>query len=155
LGASHTLFLHLTLVPYIATTGETKTKPTQHSVKELRSIGIQPDILVCRSEKTLASQDRAKIALFTNVEERGVVSLPDVNPIYEIPLLLANQGLDTLVTEKLHISPPPANLSEWQAVIDAYRHPVAAVKIAMVGKYTNLADSYKSLSEALVHAGLR
>lgn len=154
MGVRNTLFLHLTLVPYIATTGETKTKPTQHSVKELRSIGIQPDILVCRSEKALVPQDRAKIALFTNVEERGVISLPDVNPIYEIPVLLANQGLDHLVTEKLHLETPPADLSEWQAVVEAYRHPNTSVKIAMVGKYTELTDSYKSLSEALIHAGL-
>ena len=155
LGTKQTLFLHLTLVPYIHTTGETKTKPTQHSVKELRSIGIQPDILVCRSEKALAAQDRAKIALFTNVEERGVISLPDMNPIYAIPLLLAEQKLDDLVVEKLGLQVPPADLHEWQAVVDAYHHPIGSVKIAMVGKYTNLTDSYKSLSEALQHAGLQ
>jgi len=154
-GVKQTLFIHLTLVPYIATSGETKTKPTQHSVKELRSIGIQPDILVCRSEKTLAPHDRAKIALFTNVEERGVISLPDVNPIYEIPLLLSGQGVDNLVVEKLDLLTAAADLSEWQKVVEAYRHPTAIVKIAMVGKYTNLTDSYKSLSEALVHAGLQ
>ncbi len=155
LGARHTLFLHLTLVPYIAITGETKTKPTQHSVKELRSIGIQPDILICRSEKSLTAEDRAKIALFTNVEERGVISLPDVNPIYEIPLLLSRQNLDNLVVEKLNIPAAPADLGEWRQVVDAYRHPLTTVKIAMVGKYTNLTDSYKSLTEALTHAGLR
>lgn len=154
LGARQTLFLHLTLVPYISTTGETKTKPTQHSVKELRSIGIQPDIIVCRSERTLSAQDRAKIALFTNVEERGVISLPDVDPIYEIPVLLASQQLDHLVSEKLELEMLPPDLSEWKAVVDAYRHPQTKVKISMVGKYTNLTDSYKSLSEALIHAGL-
>lgn len=154
LGARQTLFLHLTLVPYISTTGETKTKPTQHSVKELRSIGIQPDILICRSEKSLTAEDRAKIALFTNVEERGVVSLPDVNPIYEIPLLLSRQNLDNLVVEKLDVPAAPADLSDWRQVVDAYRHPLSTVTVAMVGKYTNLTDSYKSLTEALTHAGL-
>jgi CTP synthase len=154
LGVRHTLFLHLTLVPYISTTGETKTKPTQHSVKELRSIGIQPDILICRSEKSLSAEDRAKIALFTNVEERGVVSLPDVKPIYEIPLLLSRQNLDNLVVEKLDIHAAPADLSDWRQVVEAYRHPTSSVTVAMVGKYTNLTDSYKSLTEALTHAGL-
>lgn len=154
LGARNTLFLHLTLVPYISTSGETKTKPTQHSVKELRSIGIQPDILVCRSEKSLNNEDRAKISLFTNVEERGVISLPDVNPIYQIPILLAHQGLDDLVVEKLDLPAKSADLSEWQQVVNNYRNPQSGVTIAMVGKYTNLTDSYKSLTEALIHAGL-
>lgn len=154
LGIRNTLFLHLTLVPYISTSGETKTKPTQHSVKELRSIGIQPDILVCRSEKSLKNEDRAKIALFTNVEERGVVSLPDVNPIYQIPVLLADQGVDDLVIEKLDLPAKIADLSEWQQVVNNYRNPQSSVTIAMVGKYTNLTDSYKSLTEALTHAGL-
>ena len=154
LGAAKTLFLHLTLVPYIATTGETKTKPTQHSVKELRSIGIQPDILVCRSEKALSAGARAKIALFTNVEERGVFSLPDVSPIYEIPVLLSQEGVDDLVVEKLDLQAQTANLSDWEQVVNDYRHPRAFIKVALVGKYTNLTDSYKSLSEALIHAGL-
>lgn len=154
LGTRNTLFLHLTLVPYISTSGETKTKPTQHSVKELRSIGIQPDILVCRSEKSLENEDRAKISLFTNVEERGVISLPDVNPIYQIPILLAGQGVDDLVIEKLDLPAKIADLSEWQQVVDNYRNPRSSVTIAMVGKYTNLTDSYKSLTEALIHAGL-
>ncbi|HVV69375.1 MAG TPA: CTP synthase [Gammaproteobacteria bacterium] len=154
LGAAETLFLHLTLVPYIPTTGETKTKPTQHSVKELRSIGIQPDILVCRSEKALSAEARAKIALFTNVEARGVFSLPDVNPIYEIPVLLAQQGLDNLVVEKLNLKTEVPDLSDWEQVVNNYQNPRAIVKVALVGKYTNLTDSYKSLSEALVHAGL-
>lgn len=154
LGMRNTLFMHLTLVPYIATSGETKTKPTQHSVKELRSIGIQPDILVCRSEKKLNNDDRAKIALFTNVEERGVISLPDVSPIYQIPILLSQQGLDDLVIEKLDLPAKLADLSEWEKVVNAYRNPQHTVNIAMVGKYTNLTDSYKSLTEALIHAGM-
>lgn len=155
LGTAKTLFIHLTLVPYIATAGETKTKPTQHSVKELRSIGIQPDILICRSEQALSKNSCAKIALFTNVEERGVVSLPDVEFVYEIPLLLNQQGVDALVTEKLHLDTKPADLHEWQAVVDAQRNPSSEVNIAMVGKYIDLADSYKSLAEALRHAGIK
>lgn len=155
LGSSRTLFMHLTLVPYIATAGEIKTKPTQHSTKELRSIGIQPDILICRSEQPLSKSARAKIALFTNVEEPGVISLPDVKNIYGIPLLLHDQGLDTLIVEKLHIATKPADLSEWQQVVEAQQHPTSEVTIAMVGKYIDLADSYKSLSEALSHAGIK
>lgn len=153
-GPQRTLFLHLTLVPFIHTTGEVKTKPTQHSVKELRSIGIQPDLLCCRSEKPLAEEHRAKIALFTNVEERGVISLPDISPIYEIPLWLSRQGADNLVVEKLRLTTESAQLKEWRQVVEAWRNPSGTVKIAMVGKYTNLTDSYKSLSEALQHAGL-
>ena len=154
LGAARTLFIHLTLVPYIATTGEKKTKPTQHSVKELRSIGIQPDILICRSEQTLSKVECEKIALFTNVEERGVVSLIDAESIYQIPLLLTDQGVGDLVTEKLHLQTPPADLSSWQRVVDAQKNPDAEVDIAIVGKYTELADSYKSVIEALMHAGI-
>lgn len=155
LGATKTLFIHLTLVPYIATAGEVKTKPTQHSVKELRSIGIQPDILICRSEQSLSASDRAKIALFTNVEAAGVVSLPDVEHVYEIPLLLHQQKVDALVAEKLHLTTKDADLSEWQAVIEAQKNPQSEVNIAMVGKYVGLADSYKSLAEALRHAGIK
>jgi CTP synthase len=156
LGAAHTLFLHLTLVPYLPLVGETKTKPTQHSVKELRSIGIQPDLLLCRSEKILDIEDRAKIALFTNVETRAVVSLPDIKPIYKIPLWLSEQGVDQIVMEKLGIekTQDTVDLSAWEKVVEAYEHPTATVHIALVGKYTNLTDSYKSLSEALQHAGL-
>jgi CTP synthase len=154
LGHQNALFLHLTLVPYIPASGETKTKPTQHSVKELRTIGIQPDILVCRSEKPISKEDREKIALFTNVESRAVVPLPDVNPIYQIPVMLAEQGLDTLVVEKLGLSAPKADMSEWEKVVSAWRNPAKSVKVAMVGKYTDLTDSYKSLSEALIHAGI-
>ena len=157
LGASHTLFLHLTLVPYLPIVGEIKTKPTQHSVKELRSIGIQADILLCRSEKILSTEDKAKIALFTNVETRGVISLPDIHPIYRIPLWLSEQGLDALVMEKLTIKKAhqKTDLSAWKKVVEAYENPINTVKIALVGKYTNLKDSYKSLSEALQHAGLQ
>lgn len=155
LGSQQTLFMHLTLVPYIATAGELKTKPTQHSVKELRSIGIQPDILICRSDRLVPEYVRTKIALFTNVEVRGVFSLMDVPCIYQIPLELHDQGLDQIVVEKLNLSLKPADLSEWQQVIDALNHPQSEVTIAMVGKYVGLADSYKSLSEALVHAGIK
>lgn len=155
LGANRALFIHLTLVPYIATAGEIKTKPTQHSVKELRSIGIQPDILICRSTVPLPNGERSKIALFTNVEERGVISLPDVQSIYQIPMELHQQGLDALVIEKLQIHAQAADLSEWQQVVEAQANPVSQVNIAMVGKYVGLTDSYKSLSEALVHAGIK
>jgi CTP synthase len=154
LGMHHSLFIHLTLVPYIATSGETKTKPTQHSVKELRSIGIQPDILICRSEKPLSTADRAKIALFTNVEKEGVISLEDAKSIYQIPMILHNQGLDDIVVKKLMLTLKPANLSEWQAVVDAQSIRTMTVKVAMVGKYTDLNDAYKSINEALLHAGI-
>ncbi len=154
LGSKHTLFIHLTLVPYIPSSGETKTKPTQHSVKELRTIGIQPDILICRSEKPLPESARQKIALFTNVELRGVISLEDLDFIYRIPLHLRDQGLGELVAEKLGLETPLADLSCWQKVVDAYDHPEHKVRLAMVGKYTDMADCYKSLSEALLHAGI-
>ncbi|WP_131781869.1 CTP synthase [Legionella gresilensis] len=154
LGAQRSLFIHLTLVPYIATSGETKTKPTQHSVKELRSIGIQPDILICRSEKMLSAADRAKIALFTNVEKEAVVSLEDAQSIYQIPIILHEQGLDEIVLRKLSLELKPADLSEWQAVVEAQTIQTMEVKIAMVGKYTELNDAYKSINEALYHAGI-
>lgn len=154
LGPKNTLFLHLTLVPYVSTAGEMKTKPTQHSVKELRSIGIQPDVLFCRSESPLPAQERAKIAMFTNVEERAVISLVDVDSIYDIPVFLRNQGVGELVVEKLGITTPPADLSKWEWVADRYKNPQKEVTIAMVGKYTDLTDSYKSLTEALTHAGI-
>lgn len=155
LGSHQTMFIHLTLIPFISTSGEIKTKPTQHSVKELRSIGIQPDILICRSDTALPKAERSKIALFTNVEERGVISLMNVDCIYKIPLLLHEQGLDQLVAEKLQISTAPADLTEWQNVVEAFYHPETTITIAMVGKYIGLADCYKSLSEALLHAGLK
>ena len=148
------MFIHLTLVPYIATSGETKTKPTQHSVKELRSIGIQPDILICRSEKPLSASDREKIALFTNVELDGVISLQDASSIYQIPLILHEQRLDDIVLRKIGIEAKPADLHEWEAVVAAQKAQKRSIKVAMVGKYMNLSDAYKSLNEALTHAGI-
>ena len=155
LGADRSLFIHLTLVPYIRSAGEIKTKPTQHSVKELRSIGIQPDILICRSEQAIPVSDRRKIALFTNVEEKAVISAVDADSIYRIPLLLHEQGLDDIVVSKLRLDVPPADLTEWKAVIEALTHPVNEVTIAIVGKYVDHSDAYKSLNEALIHAGIR
>ncbi len=156
LGAENTLFMHLTLVPYIAAVGETKTKPTQHSVKELRSIGIQPDILLCRTElQPLPENERKKVALFTNVEESAIFSGVDVDNIYKIPRELHEQGLDEIVAKKLHLDVPQADLGEWDAVVEAMASPIGKVNIAMVGKYIDLADSYKSLSEALTHAGIQ
>ena len=154
LGSQHSLFIHLTLVPYIATSGETKTKPTQHSVKELRSIGIQPDVLICRSSVPMPEDEKRKIALFTNVEERGIITLVDADTIYRIPLEIHAQGLDDLVVDKLNLSCTRADLSEWQRVLQALEHPEETVTIAMVGKYIELADAYKSLNEALIHAGI-
>jgi CTP synthase len=155
LGSRDTLFIHLTLLPYLPTAGEVKTKPTQHSVKELRSIGIQPDILICRSTIPLPEAEKRKIALFTNVEERGVMSLVDVESIYEIPIEIHRYGLDELVIEKLNIQCPPADLSEWENVLKAEQHSVDTVTVALVGKYMHLTDSYKSLIEALRHAGIQ
>ena len=154
-GPEGALFMHLTLVPYIAAAGELKTKPTQHSVKELRSIGIQPDILLCRSEQPLPDSDRRKIALFTNVSERAVISAIDLDNIYKLPTFFHEQGLDEIVLERLHIKAGPAELSEWNAVVDASEHPVDEVTIGIVGKYIDHQDAYKSLAEALKHGGLR
>lgn len=154
-GASQALFMHLTLVPYIKTAGETKTKPTQHSVKELRSIGIQPDILICRSEVELEESERRKIALFTNVEERAVVPLQDADTIYRIPLMLHEHGLDDIICDKLRLEADEADLGEWVHVLDAKLNPLKSVNIAMVGKYMELLDAYKSLNEALIHAGIQ
>ena len=154
LGRERALFMHLTLVPYIAASGEIKTKPTQHSVKELRSIGIQPDILLCRADRPLPASERRKVALFTNVEERAVISAVDVDSIYKIPLLLHEQELDNIVVEKMHIDTGPADLSEWQQVVRDTGRREGKVSIAMVGKYVDLTESYKSLSEALIHAGI-
>ena len=153
-GAKRAMLMHLTLVPYIATAGETKTKPTQHSVKELRSIGLQPDVLVCRSDRTIDIASRRKIALFTNVEERAVVSLPDVDTIYKIPGILHSQGLDDFVMERFGLDCDGADLSEWDRVIDAKLNPKQEVTVAMVGKYMELLDAYKSLIEAMSHAGI-
>ena len=154
LGHDRVVYVHLTLVPYIATSSEIKTKPTQHSVKELRSIGIQPDILVCRSEQMLPGEQRRKIALFTNVAEEAVISAIDVDDLYKIPAMLEAQGLDRIVARKLHLDLPPANLSEWAAIVEAKQNPQGEVNIAMVGKYVDLRDSYISLSESLLHGGI-
>ncbi len=153
-GHDNSLFMHLTLLPFIPTAGELKTKPTQHSVKELRSIGIQPDVLICRADRPVPDDERRKIALFTNVEERAVISAVDADSIYQIPVLLHEQHLDQIVVDKLRIEAPQADLSEWQAVTDALFDPNGEVTVAMVGKYMDLTEAYKSLSEALIHAGL-
>lgn len=155
LGSSNTLFIHLTLIPYIAAVGEIKTKPTQHSVKELRSIGIQPDCLLCRTDHPIPDNEKKKMALFTNVEESAIFSAVDVDNIYKVPNELHKQGLDDIVIKKFGLDLPKADLIEWDNVIDALQHPAGEINIAMVGKYTDLADSYKSLSEALAHAGVQ
>ncbi len=155
MGPQRTMYMHLTLVPYIKASGEIKTKPTQHSVKELRSIGIQPDILVCRSEQPLPEGERQKIALFTNVPEKAVISAVDADSIYRIPVLLHAQEMDELVNQRFNLDLPPADLSEWQAFLDGLDNLQGEVQIAMVGKYVHLTEAYKSLSEALVHAGVR
>ncbi|MGH8033209.1 MAG: CTP synthase [Luteimonas sp.] len=156
-GAEKALFMHLTLVPYIAAAGELKTKPTQHSVKELRSIGIQPDVLLCRSEQPLPDGERRKIASFTNVPEKAVISAVDLDNIHKIPMWLHAQGLDQIVVERLHLdkAAPSADLSEWLAVVDAAEHPIDEVTIAIVGKYVDHKDAYKSVGEALKHGGIR
>ncbi|MBU0499027.1 MAG: CTP synthase [Gammaproteobacteria bacterium] len=155
LGRENALFMHLTLVPYIRTAGEIKTKPTQHSVKELRSIGIQPDILLCRSEQPLPQSERKKIALFTNVSEAAVISAVDAEHIYSIPKLLHAQGLDELVVRQFVLNVPPADLTEWNWVVEGLKHPADKVRVAMVGKYMDLTEAYKSLTEALIHAGIQ
>jgi CTP synthase len=155
LGRERSLFIHLTLVPFIQSSGELKTKPTQHSVKELRSIGIQPDILLCRSDREVPAEERRKIALFTNVEPRAVINVPDVDTIYRIPLLLHAQGVDDIVARKLRLDDlPPTHLADWERVVRAIETAIGAVDIAMVGKYVELTDAYKSLNEALLHAGI-
>lgn len=154
LGSQRALLMHLTLVPYIATAGETKTKPTQHSVKELRSVGLQPDILIVRSDHEIPKSAFDKIALFTNVEPRAVISLVDAPTIYKVPGLLHEQGLDQIVVDKLDLDCPPADLADWQQVVDAQMNPEHTIKLKMVGKYMDLLDAYKSLNEALVHAGI-
>ena len=155
LGHDHVLYIHLTLLPYIPTAGELKTKPTQHSVKELRSIGIQPDVLICRADRPIPEDEKRKIALFTNVEERAVIACLDVDTIYKIPGLLHAQGLDQIVVDKLRMDVPPADLAEWEGVVDAMMNPTGEVTIAMVGKYVDLTESYKSLTESLIHAGIK
>ncbi len=153
-GRQAVLYMHLTLVPYIRASGEIKTKPTQHSVKELRSIGIQPDVLLCRAEQPIPDEERRKIALFTNVEEQAVISANDADDIYRIPLMLHEQGLDEIVAAKLGLDLPPAKLGEWQRVVEAKMSPLQEVHVAMVGKYMDLKDAYISLTEALIHAGI-
>ena len=155
IGRERALFIHLTLVPFLGPAGEVKTKPTQHSVKELRSIGIQPDILICRSDRKLPNNERAKIALFTNVEEKAVISLPDVDSIYKIPALLKSQELDNFVCRRFHLDCPEADLVEWEQVLYQESNPTGEVTIGMVGKYIELPDAYKSVNEALKHAGLK
>ncbi|MCD8547256.1 MAG: CTP synthase [Aeromonadaceae bacterium] len=155
IGRNNALFMHLTLVPYLAASGEVKTKPTQHSVKELLSIGIQPDILICRSDRAIPANERGKIALFCNVPERAVVSLKDVDSIYKIPALLKSQGLDQLIVERFGLSAPEADLAEWEKVIYQEANPTGEVTIGMVGKYVSLPDAYKSVNEALKHGGLK
>lgn len=154
LGNRRSLLMHLTLVPYIASAGETKTKPTQHSVKELRSIGLQPDMLICRSDHTISDESRRKIALFTNVEERAVIVAEDAKSIYLIPRNLHNQQVDDQICERFGFDKPAVDLADWDAVTDALLNPERNVKVAMVGKYVELPDAYKSLNEALLHAGI-
>ena len=155
LGRSNCVYLHLTLVPVVGGSGEIKTKPTQHSVKELRGIGIQPDVLLCRCKHPLPEEQRRKIALFTNVEERAVISGVDADDIYKIPILLHEQGLDEIIVDKLRLEVPPTDLSEWRQVVSAKANPDGQVDIAMVGKYVQIRDSYLSLHEALMHGGLK
>jgi len=155
LGRERALFMHLTLLPFLAAAGELKTKPTQHSVKELRSIGIQPDILICRSDRSLPASEKAKIALFTNVDEKAVVSLKDVDSIYKIPAILNAQGLERLITERFKLHEQEVDLTEWEKVLYAEANPNGEVQVAMVGKYMDLTEAYKSLIESLKHAGLQ
>ncbi|MDO6620449.1 CTP synthase [Shewanella sp. 6_MG-2023] len=155
LGRDRTLFMHLTLVPFLGAAGEIKTKPTQHSVKELRSIGIAPDVLVCRGDRAIPANEKAKISLFCNVEEKAVISLKDVDSIYKIPALLRSQGLDELVVKRFGIDCNDADLSEWENVIYQEANPNGEITIGMVGKYIELPDAYKSVNEALKHAGLK
>ena len=155
LGRNQVLYMHLTLVPIVGGSGEIKTKPTQHSVKELRGIGIQPDILLCRCLHPLPDEQRRKIALFTNVEERAVISAVDSDDIYKIPMLLHEQDLDDIVVDKLRLDVPATDLSEWRAVVAAKQNPEAVVDIGMVGKYVQIRDSYISLNESLMHGGIK
>ena len=155
LGRQRTMFMHLTLVPYISAAGEMKTKPTQHSVKELRSIGIQPDVLLCRADRPMPDSERRKIALFTNVAEEAVIAATDVSCIYDLPRLLHAQGLDDLVVSHFGMQLPVADLSDWKHVVHRIMNPDHEVTVGMVGKYTELTESYKSLNEALVHAGVQ
>ena len=153
-GNHNTCYIHLTLLPWIATAGELKTKPTQHSVKELREIGIQPDILLCRSERQLPDEERAKIALFTNVNPKAVISATDSDSIYRIPMMLHNQKIDDIVCEKFNITAKKPNLNQWKKITELLDKATQKIDIAFVGKYVDLTESYKSLTEALIHAGI-
>ena len=154
-GRINTLFIHLSYVPFIAAAGEIKTKPTQHSVKELREIGIQPDLLICRMDRPMPEEEKKKIALFCNVEERAVISCYDVDSIYEVPGMLHEQGIDNIICEQLQLNVQQPDLTAWNKIVYAVQHPKHKVHIAMVGKYVDLTESYKSLSEALKHAGIK
>ena len=155
LGRENTMYMHLTLVPYLPTSGEVKTKPTQHSVKELLSIGIQPDVLICRSEQSLPVNEQKKISLFCNVPEKAVISMKDVDSIYKIPQLLKSQGLDSFVVDRFRLECPEADLTQWDQVIFQQANSAGEVTVGMVGKYVSLHDAYKSVNEALKHAGLK
>jgi CTP synthase len=155
LGPNNTAFVHLSYVPWIAAAGELKTKPTQHTAQKLREIGIQADALLCRADRRIPDEERAKISLFSNVPEWGVISMWDVDTIYKVPRMLHEQGLDGLICDKLRLNTPPANLSRWDELVYETEHPQNEVKIAMVGKYVDLSDSYKSLNEAIRHAGMK
>jgi CTP synthase len=155
LGANNTAFVHLSYVPWIAAAGELKTKPTQHTAKQLREIGIQADVLLCRADRRIPEEERQKISLFSNVPEWGVISMWDVDTIYKVPRMLHEQGLDGLICDKLRLNTPPANLRRWDDLVYETEHPQTEVNIAMVGKYVDLSDSYKSLNEALRHAGMK
>ncbi|MCO5104517.1 MAG: CTP synthase [Burkholderiaceae bacterium] len=155
LGPNNAAFVHLTYVPFIAAAGELKTKPTQHTVQKLREIGIQPDALLCRADRAIPDEERAKISLFTNVPEWGVISMWDVDTIYKVPRMLHEQGLDGLICDKLRLNTPPTSLKRWDALVHETANPQGEVTIAMVGKYVELSDSYKSVNEALRHAGMQ
>jgi CTP synthase len=155
LGPNNAAFVHLTYVPFIAAAGELKTKPTQHTVQKLREIGIQPDALLCRADRRIPEDERGKISLFTNVPEWGVISMWDVDTIYKVPRMLHEQGLDGLICDKLRLNTPPTSLKRWDALVHETEHPQGEVTIAMVGKYVDLSDSYKSVNEALRHAGMQ
>ena len=155
MGPNNTAFVHLSYVPWIAAAGELKTKPTQHTAQKLREIGIQADVLLCRADRPIPGEERAKISLFSNVPEWGVISMWDVDTIYKVPRMLHEQGLDGLICDKLRLNTPPANLSRWDDLVHAVEHPTAEIRIAMVGKYVDLSDSYKSLNEAIRHAGMK
>jgi len=154
MGPNNTAFVHLSYVPWIAAAGELKTKPTQHTAQKLREIGIQADALLCRADRPIPQEERAKISLFSNVPEWGVISMWDVDTIYKVPRMLHEQGLDALICEKLKLNTPPASLKRWDDLVEAVEHPERELTIAMVGKYVDLSDSYKSLNEALRHAGI-